>query len=79
MAYKPGNQSRDAFREKFAKLPRFPLFMREGSYSLEKKIGKGEGKKVFSATIDDEEIRVFPTKEETEKAINERAEEASMV
>ena len=53
--------------------------MREGSYSLEKKIGKGEGKKVFSATIDDEEIRVFPTKEETEKAINERAEEASMV
>ena len=30
MAYKPGNQSRDAFREKFAKLPRFPPLCEKG-------------------------------------------------
>ncbi|MDI3543059.1 MAG: hypothetical protein PWP57_662 [Candidatus Atribacteria bacterium] len=37
-----------------------------------------EGKKVFSVIIGNEEIGVFPTEEEAEKAINERGKEASM-
>ena len=38
-----------------------------------------KGKKVFSVTIDNEEIGIFPTKEEVEKVIDERAKGANVL
>ncbi len=38
-----------------------------------------EGKKVFSVTINNEEIGIFPTKEEVEKVIDERAKGANVL